>query len=145
MSGYDPEERLEKGKKLIAEQQYHDAIDAFEDAILANYKTDQAYYGLYVAYRALGRDIEAQEALNRSRPSVYRAFGAKQRNCSRCGGIIILHEEYPNRAIGYLILVLGLIFTSFCVGLIIMYYGYNLINDRRAYWHCKTCGSIFPA
>lgn len=67
----NPEDKLKEGKRLNSEGNYHEAIEVFEDAILANYKTEQAYYGLYVAYKALGRDIEAQEALNRSRPSVY--------------------------------------------------------------------------
>lgn len=61
-----PEERFREGKKLNDEGKHYEAIDAFEDAILANYKVEEAYFGLHIAYNKLGRFQESQEAFRRS-------------------------------------------------------------------------------
>lgn len=64
---YDPDERFKEGKRLNDEGKYGDAIDAFEDAILANYRIEDAYFGLYIAYKELDHLEEAEEALKRSK------------------------------------------------------------------------------
>ena len=69
LAGHSREKKLQTqldlGNKYLAEEQYEDAIVAFEAAISIEPKTPEAYKGLAEAYEAMGDYEAAKEALQR--------------------------------------------------------------------------------
>jgi hypothetical protein len=64
--------------------------------------------------------------------------------CPKCEGERVHVFEKTNQGAGCIVFLLGLLFAPFCVGIAIMVVGLNMMNEGRAYWHCRGCGTTFP-
>jgi GYF domain 2 len=64
--------------------------------------------------------------------------------CPQCGGELWRVNDYPQKGTGIIVMVLGILFAVFCVGIILMIWGFVLINQTKSTWHCRNCGRTFP-
>src|SRR5215211_1910936 len=64
--------------------------------------------------------------------------------CPQCGGELWAVFEYPQKSTGIIVFVLGLLFALFCVGIILLIWGFMLMNQTTVTWHCRNCGRTFP-
>jgi uncharacterized protein YbaR (Trm112 family) len=64
--------------------------------------------------------------------------------CPRCRGELRYQMESPSAAAGCIIILLGLLFAPLIIGIPIIIYGIVLMGKEKKYWHCRSCGTMFP-
>jgi hypothetical protein len=65
--------------------------------------------------------------------------------CPRCRGELVYQVESPNSGTGCIIVILGLILAPFIIGIPIVIYGFVQMGKKKRYWHCRSCGTVYPA
>src|SRR5436190_6669378 len=65
--------------------------------------------------------------------------------CPQCKGPLLLQVENPQRSTGIIVIVLGILLAPFCVGIILLVWGWSLSSETRRTWHCRGCGRMFAA
>lgn len=67
-----------------------------------------------------------------------------RKTCPQCQAEMPLQTENPQRGTGTIMIVLGILFAPFCVGIPLLIWGIVLTSETRSYWHCRGCGRTFP-
>lgn len=65
--------------------------------------------------------------------------------CWKCGGRYTLITQTPNQGTGCILIVIGIIFAPVLIGLVIIYLGYQQMNETQSQWQCRSCGLTLPA
>lgn len=72
-------------------------------------------------------------------------LAAGRKSCEQCQGELIWQTDNPQQGTGVIVIVLGILFAPFCVGIPILIWGLTLTSQSKSYWHCRKCGRTFPA
>jgi DNA-directed RNA polymerase subunit RPC12/RpoP len=65
-------------------------------------------------------------------------------SCAYCGGALKKIREAKNTAGGCFIIIIGLLLTPLCIGLVILLYGLNEGSKCVFWWECLQCKQRFP-
>jgi hypothetical protein len=71
--------------------------------------------------------------------------GPRYTPCPRCRGELLLVSESPNKGTGCIVVLLGFLFAPCIFGIFIVIYGFGMMNETKQQWHCRSCGTVYPA
>ncbi|SRR6266404_638551 len=66
------------------------------------------------------------------------------KTCPQCQAEMSLQIENPQRGTGTIMIVLGILFAPFCIGIPLLIWGAIMASETRSHWHCRGCGRTFP-
>lgn len=64
--------------------------------------------------------------------------------CPRCGGELSYQVEKTDTGTGCIVILLGVLLAPILIGLVIIFFGIHLMGKTKTYWHCRSCGTVFP-
>jgi hypothetical protein len=66
---------------------------------------------------------------------------ASAQRCRFCGGNLILSSRSTQQGSGCLIVIVGLVFSPFLIGIPIFIIGLCMMSKSEKYWKCGNCGA----